>query len=110
MAGRPGWWRVWVDGRPATKPVHIHGSSGRWRPVATAESWDGGQSACNGFAYRFEGVAVAHGRGGAWQPFAPRFRFLHAGYGLRRLASPASARALSVTAPAPRPYAFVASS
>jgi hypothetical protein len=111
MAARRSWWRVWVDGRPVTKPVLIRGSSGRWHPVATAESWNGGQAACNGFSYRFEGVAVAHGRGGGWHPFAPRFRFLHTGYRLRRLtASPATAGALGVTTRAPRPYAFVAAS
>ncbi len=42
--GRPGWWRVWVDGRPVTEPVRMRGSSGRWAPIATAESWNGGNA------------------------------------------------------------------
>ncbi len=110
IAGRPGWWRVWVDGKPATGPVPIRGSSGRWSPVATAESWNGGQAACNRFSYRFEGVSVARAKGGAWQPFVPRFRFLQSGYRLRHLTpSPGSARSLSSRTPV-LPYAFVAAS
>jgi hypothetical protein len=97
MAGRTGWWRVWVDGTPATRPVHIRGSSGRWSPIATAESFNGGKPACNRFAYRFEGVSVAHGGGGAWRPFVPGHRFLDSGYRLRRIG-------------APLPYAFFAAS
>jgi hypothetical protein len=109
MAARPSHWRVWVDGRPATRPVQIRGSSGRWAPIATAESWNGGQAACNRFAYRFEGVSVSHGRGGAWRPFVPGHRFLDTGYRIRRLASaPGTARTLS--APGPMPYAFLAAS
>ena len=109
MARRTGWWRVWVDGTPATEPVHIRGSSGRWAPIATAESCNGGKPACNRFAYRFEGVSVAHGGGGAWRPFAPGHRFLDTGYRLRRLAStPRSARSLSSRGP--RAYAFIAAS
>jgi hypothetical protein len=110
IAGRPGWWRVWVDGEPATGAVHIRGSSGRWSPVATAESWNGGQAACNRFSYRFEGVSVAQAKGGAWRPFVPRFRFLQSGYRLRQLtSSPDSARTLSAQTPV-LPYAFVAAS
>ena len=110
IAGRPGWWRVWVDGEPATGPVPIRGSSGRWSPVATAESWNGGQEACNRFSYRFEGVSVAAAKGGAWRPFVPRFRFLQSGYRLRHLtSSPGSARSLSARTPV-LPYAFVAAS
>lgn len=113
MAARPGYWRVWVDGSAATGPVHIRGSSGNWAPIATAESWNGGQAACNSFAYRFEGVSVSHGPGGAWRPFVPGHRFLDHGYRLRRLASApanaAAARSLTATR-APLPYAFLAAS
>ena len=41
MSGRPGWWRVWVDGNAMTEPIRLRGSSGRWAPIATAESWNG---------------------------------------------------------------------
>jgi hypothetical protein len=115
MSGRPGWWRVWVDGNPRTKPIKLRGSSGRWAPIATAESYNGGQGACNGFAYRFERVSVSYGGGGSWRPFVSAHRFLDSGHNLRALATaPAAegqyARRLASTTRAPLPYAFEASS
>ena len=71
MAGRPGWWRVWVDGQAVTDPVRMRGSSGRWAPIATAESWNAGTPACNAFGFRFERVSVSYGGGGSWRPFVP---------------------------------------
>ena len=69
LRGRPGVWRVWVNGRPASRPVDLPGSHGRFAPVATAESWDGNTGgACNGFLYRFHGVAIAQRPGGGWAP------------------------------------------
>jgi hypothetical protein len=112
VAGRPGWWRVWSDGNPVTKPLKISGSSGRWAPIATAESFSGGEVACNSFAFRFERVLVANGPGGAWSPFDSAHRFLDGGNKLHALATAPSApktRRLS-TASNPLPYAFVASS
>ena len=68
MGKRRDWWRVWVNGAPASAPIHLPASHGRWSPIATAESWDGGTSgACNGFLYRFHKVSVARAPGGAWQ-------------------------------------------
>ena len=107
--GKPNWWRVWLDGKPATEPVLLQNSSNRWRPIATAESWNGGQAVCNTFAFRFDGVGVASANGGSWTPFAPGFRFQDRGYTVKRLsASPGALRTLSGGAPAP--YAFEASS
>jgi hypothetical protein len=37
MHGRPNWWRVWLNGSPASKPIHMPGSHHRWAPIATAE-------------------------------------------------------------------------
>jgi hypothetical protein len=69
MSRRPNWWRVWVNGAPASEPIHMPASHGRWAPIATAESWDGGTSGtCNGFLYRFHGVSVARAPGGSWRP------------------------------------------
>jgi hypothetical protein len=115
MGRKPGYWRVWVDGTPRTNPVRLRGSSGRWAPIATAESYNGGEAACNKFAYRFERVSVSYGGGGSWQPFVSAHRFLDRGYELRSLATaPAKkgvyARKLSSSTRAPLPYAFVASS
>jgi hypothetical protein len=115
MAGRPGRWRVWVDGNPVTQPVRLRGSSGRWAPIATAESWNGGQGACNTFAYRFERVSVSYAGGGSWKPFVSGHRFLDGGNKLQALATaPAEsgvyARRLATSSSAPLPYAFVATS
>jgi hypothetical protein len=68
MHRRPGHWRVWVNGSPASKPINLPGSHGRWAPIATAESWDGGTGgSCNGFLYRFNRVSIARAPGGGWQ-------------------------------------------
>jgi hypothetical protein len=65
---RPNWWRVWVDGQPASPAFHLPGSHGTFTPTATTESWDGGTGACNTFAYRFTGLAVSSGGADGWQP------------------------------------------
>jgi hypothetical protein len=111
MGRRPGFWRVWVDGVPRTKPVKIRGSSGRWAPQAIAESFNGGQGACNRFGYRFERVSVSYGRGGSWKPFVSGHRFLDGGHKMRVLATaPSSGRRLASHGRDPLPYAFVAAS
>ena len=112
MSGRPGWWRVWVDGQAVTDPVRMRGSSGRWAPIATAESWNAGTSACNAFGFRFERVSVSYGGGGSWRPFVPGHQFLDGANVLRDLASaPAQSGVYGRTLASeerPLPYAFVA--
>jgi hypothetical protein len=67
MRGRMNWWRVWVNGSAASQPIRLPGSHGRWSPIATAESWDGGTGGtCNGFLYRFNGISLANVPGGGW--------------------------------------------
>jgi hypothetical protein len=90
MSNRPHHWRVWVDGRPVSRPIFLRGSSGRFEPIATAETWDGGSRACNRFAYRFDRLAVATGRGGSWQRFVRAHRFHDRGYRLVRSTASAS--------------------
>ncbi len=51
MNGRPGVWRIWLDGQPVTDPIVLPGSHKRWQPMATAESWNGGVATCNGFQF-----------------------------------------------------------
>jgi hypothetical protein len=82
MSHRPDHWRVWLNGKPASAPVELRGSSGRWRPIATAESWAGTGSACNRFNYRFERVDVAAATGGSWHSFVGAHTFLDSGYRL----------------------------
>jgi hypothetical protein len=85
IGGRANWWRVWVNGKPASKPIHLPGSSRRWQPIATAEAWDAGSGVCNGFAFRFERVEVAAGAGGSWTRFRSGARFQDNGYRLSLL-------------------------
>jgi len=68
MHGRPDWWRVWVNGAAVSAPIHLAASHGRWRPIVTAESWDGGASSCNDFLYRFDAIRVTRAPGGLWSP------------------------------------------
>ncbi len=82
MSKRPDHWRVWLNGKPVSAPVELRGSSGRWRPIATAESWAGTGAACNRFNYRFEGVRVAAANGGSWRSFVGGHTFLDSGYRL----------------------------
>jgi hypothetical protein len=90
MSRRRDHWRVWVDGKPVSRPIYLKGSSGRFEPIATAETWSGGSRGCNRLAYRFEGLGVAAGRGGSWQPFRRAHRFHDKGYRLVRGTTSAS--------------------
>src|SRR5579859_3924874 len=72
MAGRRSIWRVWVDGRPASRPIWLPESHGRLTPMATAENYDGGAPTCNSYRYRFRGRALARSPGGGWAPFRMR--------------------------------------
>jgi hypothetical protein len=112
VAGRPGWWRVWVDGQAVTKPVHLRGSA-RWAPIATAESWNAGTAVCNSFGFRFERVSVSYGGGGSWRPFVPAHRFRDGTNVVRDLASAPAQSGVYRHASAGEkavPYAFVATS
>lgn len=80
MARQPHHWRVWVNGKAVSDPIHLPRSGARWRPIATAETWDGGRRACNGFGYRFDRLAVARARGGSWARFRGGFRFEDPGF------------------------------
>jgi hypothetical protein len=85
LAGRKNWWRVWVDDHAVGAPVHLPGSHGAWRPLATTETWGGGSPVCNRFSYRFAAVSVATRPGGAWQPLRRHYTFQDHGYRIRRI-------------------------
>jgi hypothetical protein len=72
MFNRPGSWRVWVNGSPASPPIHLPASHARWRPIATAESWDGGTDVCNAFLYQFDAVSITRTPGGHWSKLGSR--------------------------------------
>jgi hypothetical protein len=96
LTGRPGWWRVWIDGAAEGSPVHLSGSSGGGSPIATAESFTVGAAACNSFAFRFDRVEVVGTSGGGWEPFLSERRFFDRGYALQQVTD--------------APFAFVARS
>ena len=93
MSGRPSWWRVWVDGRAVSPPIHLPGSHGSWTPQAVAENQTGA-GMCNGYSYEFSQLAVARESGGAWQPFKTGYVFQDPGY---RVVRPTSTRFLATT-------------
>ena len=68
MRARPNLWRVWVDGVAVTSPIPLPASHDRFRPMATAESFDVGTATCNTFLYRFNDVTIARAPGGSWRP------------------------------------------
>lgn len=80
VAGKRSTWRVFVNGKAAADPIFLPGSHGIWTPVATSESWDGGQPACNRFDYAFDGVSFAAQPGGAWRTIASRRVLQDPGY------------------------------
>ena len=87
MAKRKSWWRVWVDGRPVSPPIHMPGSHGAWYPQAIAENFHGARGTCNGYAYAFSNLAVAGTGGGSWRPFESGHLFQDGGYRVLRGAS-----------------------
>jgi hypothetical protein len=75
MPHRPNWWRVWLNRRTVSRPIHLPKSHDRWSPIATAESWDGGTGgACNTFLYRFRKISIAYAPGGRWHPLRGGYR------------------------------------
>lgn len=86
LAGRSGWWRVWVDDHAVGDPVYLPGSHGAWRPLATTETWGAGSQVCNRFRYQFASVSVATRPGGGWQPLRSHYTFQDHGYRIKRIA------------------------
>jgi hypothetical protein len=97
MANRKTWWRVWVDGRAVSPPIHLPGSHGTWYPQVLGENWNGGTGTCNGYAYRFTDVTLAETNGGKWKPLLDGYLFNDRGYRVRQTsAAPRSFVATSV--------------
>jgi hypothetical protein len=109
ISKRPNHWRIWLNGRPMTAPIHLPGSAMRWKPIATGESFNGSSNSCNAFAFRFERVGVAGAMGGSWKTFVPGYKFLDRGYVLRQL-RPSTPGQRTLAGGAVQPYAFEAGS
>jgi len=58
LSGQANMWQVLLNGKPASTPVSLPGSS-HFEPMAMSESWNGGTPTCNGFDYRFGNVQIA---------------------------------------------------
>jgi hypothetical protein len=80
MSHHKSWWRVWVDNRPVSPPIHLPGSHGVWYPQAVAENWNGGAGACNTYGYRFSNVSLATAADGVWRPLKRTYTFQDPGY------------------------------
>lgn len=78
---RPGWWRVELDGRPASPAFSLPGSHRSWEGTATAESWDDNAGLCNGFDVGFESVVIRP-PDSVWQPFGRAITLETPGYRL----------------------------
>jgi hypothetical protein len=87
LAGRRGWWRVFVEDHAVGEAVFLPGSHGAWKPLATTETWGAGSFVCNRFSYRFGSVAVATRPGGGWQRLSRHFTFQNHGYRVKRVTS-----------------------
>jgi hypothetical protein len=80
MAQRQHWWRVWLDDRPVSPPIHLPTTGGAWYPQAVAENWNGGTGACNSFSYRFANVMLAGAEGGDWRSLGSSYAYQDPGY------------------------------
>lgn len=109
ISKRPDHWRVWLNGEPVTEPIKLAGSTKQWKPIATAESFNGQSGACNSFGFRFEKVGVARSKGGSWKTFQPGYKFLDRGFAVRQL-RPAPSGARTLAADPIQAFAFEAGS
>ena len=99
MSNRPSWWRVWVDGKPVSPPIHLPGSDDKWYPQAIAENWNGDAGACNDYSYRFSDVSLAQADGGVWRPLEASSVVQDSGYRVTQIsATPRSFVAASLAA------------
>ena len=92
MRHRKNHWRVWVDGRRVSKAIYLPGSHGKWKPVATAESWNADSGRCNSYSYRFSRVAFATRPNRGWTRMSDAYKLEDTGYRVRRGTAGFSAR------------------
>jgi hypothetical protein len=107
LPGRDDWWQASVDGKPVTGAIHLPGLHGQTRPIATAESWDGGSGACNRFSFRFDEVSIVPSASGPWRRFTAGARFRDTGFSVRPLPGAATTRDRTLASEAAS-FAFLA--
>ena len=64
LPGKPDTWHVLVNGKVATGPINLPGSSA-FRPMAMGESGKGDSPKCNGYGYRFDQLRIM--TNGSWK-------------------------------------------
>ena len=74
VKGKNGTWRVWLDNKAVTPDISLPKSHGRFVPQALGETWNGGTTKCNHYAYRFQKIQVAKAPGGSWSVAEGRVR------------------------------------
>lgn len=74
----PDTWTAWLDGRRVSAPLLLPGSHGSWTPMAATETFDGGVTSCNAYAFEFDRLQAA-AASGAWQPLGTVRRFADRG-------------------------------
>lgn len=79
---RPGYWRVWIDGRIVSGPIKLVRQLRGKYALATAESWDGGTPTCNEFSFHFGPVRAR--QDGAWRRLRIRAVLQDPGYSVVR--------------------------
>jgi hypothetical protein len=100
LRGRPNWWRVWLDGRPAGSAVFLPRSHDRFTAQVTGESYAGlTDGRCNVYSFAFQSVSLT-GRSASFSSPARRFAaFEDPNYLLERLSTTSFvARSIAPTA------------
>jgi hypothetical protein len=62
----PNAWQVSLNGNPVSPLISLPGSHGKFSPQAIGETWNGGTTICNSYAYAFGNVQVTASPGGSW--------------------------------------------
>lgn len=101
-ATRRGLWRVWFDGRPASKPFVLGRRPGGHTALAAAETWSDGTGTCDSFRYRFARVAVS-GQRGHWRRLYRSRVIADSGFAVLRSKKKNTFVAVSSNEPAPAP-------
>lgn len=81
----PNTWAVWLDGTQASPSFSLPGSHGKWSPMALEESYDGGVTSCNAYAFAFDDL-MSSPAPGVWQTLTKVSPFADAGHTLRSVA------------------------
>jgi hypothetical protein len=59
-------WQVSLNGKAVSPVIALPASNGKFPPQAIGETWNGGTTVCNSYAYGFGNVQVAAKPGGSW--------------------------------------------